>query len=137
MYVKWPLVSLRLRATKFNFQVTVITAPGTGAGVVARNRPTHTQPPPPPAGTQSAATQWIAKQQLARQGTMCFWRVPVGQHKSAQRHEGQNCPGHDLGWHRGRSTKREQKDTPSQNLKFAHTMFLSPEGGTMGHWVGA
>eukprot|EP01049_Picozoa_sp_SAG25_P012389 SAG25_NODE_1670_length_2575_cov_14.307351_1_plen_36_part_10 len=26
--------------------------------------------------------QWIAKQQLARQRTKCFWREPVGQQKS-------------------------------------------------------
>jgi hypothetical protein len=36
--------------------------------------------------------QWIAEQQLARQGTKCFWRGPVGQQKSAQRHEGTNVP---------------------------------------------
>jgi hypothetical protein len=36
--------------------------------------------------------QWIAKQQLARQGTKCFWREPVGQQKSAQRHKGINMP---------------------------------------------
>jgi hypothetical protein len=38
--------------------------------------------------------QWIAKQQLARQGqgTKCFWREPVGQQKSAQRHKGTNVP---------------------------------------------
>jgi hypothetical protein len=36
--------------------------------------------------------QWIAKQQLARQGTKCFWREPVGQQKSAQRHKGRNRP---------------------------------------------
>jgi hypothetical protein len=29
-----------------------------------------------------AGTQWIAKQQLARQRTKCFWREPVGQQKS-------------------------------------------------------
>jgi hypothetical protein len=34
--------------------------------------------------------QWITKQQLARQGTNCFWRGPVGQQKSAQRHEAIN-----------------------------------------------
>jgi hypothetical protein len=33
-------------------------------------------------------SQWIAKQQLARQGTKCFWRLPVGQQKSAQLQEG-------------------------------------------------
>jgi hypothetical protein len=38
------------------------------------------------------ASQWIAKQQLDRQGTKCFWRGPVGQQKSAQRHEGTNVP---------------------------------------------
>eukprot|EP01047_Picozoa_sp_COSAG01_P049969 COSAG01_NODE_5001_length_4553_cov_26.581275_7_plen_86_part_00 len=35
-------------------------------------------------------TQWIAKQQLDRQGTKCFWRGPVGQKKPAQRHEARN-----------------------------------------------
>jgi hypothetical protein len=39
-----------------------------------------------------AAPQWIAKQQLARQGTKCFWREPVGQQKSAQRQKGRNQP---------------------------------------------
>eukprot|EP01047_Picozoa_sp_COSAG01_P064982 COSAG01_NODE_8692_length_2695_cov_4.327427_1_plen_164_part_10 len=29
---------------------------------------------------------------MARQGTNCFWRGPVGQQKSAQRHEGRNRP---------------------------------------------
>jgi hypothetical protein len=40
----------------------------------------------------SRIPQWIAKQQLARQGTKCFWREPVGQQKSAQRHRGTNVP---------------------------------------------
>jgi hypothetical protein len=36
---------------------------------------------------RSHGGEWIAKQQqLARQGTKCFWREPVGQQKSAQRH---------------------------------------------------
>eukprot|EP01047_Picozoa_sp_COSAG01_P010308 COSAG01_NODE_434_length_17079_cov_11.829270_1_plen_60_part_00 len=39
------------------------------------------------AGALCTVPQWIAKQQLARQGTKCFWREPaVGQQKSAQRH---------------------------------------------------
>eukprot|EP01049_Picozoa_sp_SAG25_P003149 SAG25_NODE_177_length_12713_cov_474.755272_3_plen_392_part_00 len=42
--------------------------------------------------TYSTVPQWIAKQQLDRQGTKCFWRGPVGQQKSAQRHEGTNVP---------------------------------------------
>jgi hypothetical protein len=42
--------------------------------------------------TVTQQTQWIAKQQLDRQGTKCFWRGPVGQQKSAQRHEGTNVP---------------------------------------------
>jgi hypothetical protein len=31
---------------------------------------------------EKRAPQWIAKQQLARQRTKCFWREPVGQQKS-------------------------------------------------------
>ena len=35
-----------------------------------------------PENSELTLTQWIAKQQLARQGTKCFWREPVGQQKS-------------------------------------------------------
>jgi hypothetical protein len=49
--------------------------------------------------------QWIAKQQLARQGTKCFWRLPVGQQKSAQLHEGiKYAFMRSPGWHRGLRT---------------------------------
>jgi hypothetical protein len=51
---------------------------------LSRPRLPHLPPSWPP--------QWIAKQQLARQGTKCFWREPVGQQKSAQRHRGTNVP---------------------------------------------
>eukprot|EP01049_Picozoa_sp_SAG25_P000114 SAG25_NODE_4_length_30349_cov_110.018280_4_plen_84_part_00 len=53
-----------------------------GAPVPQRPQPLSALSHRRAAAAAAASQQWIAKQQLARQRTKCFWREPVGQQKS-------------------------------------------------------
>jgi hypothetical protein len=87
-------IPLRIMARGFSGPTVVMFAPPTPPGR-RRMRPfsagVSAQSVSQAAAARTAAhvPQWIAKQQLARHGTKCFWREPVGQQKSAQRHEAQ------------------------------------------------